>query len=399
MTSLAAPAAPPAAARRGGGKRLPFWDNARWASITLVVIGHGIQRLTSGSDHALELYIFIYAFHMPAFAIISGYFSKATPPGRRQMIKLVTDILIPYLLLQAVWSLVQYFAEGKNSGFNPAEPHWTLWFLVALAIFRVALPYLVLLRWPLFWSVIFSIGVGYLNSVDSTFALSRAIALLPFFLLGWHLRQWRVVDRLRALRGKIWLYRAVAVAIFAIWGTIVIVFIKSFRAISLQNWFMYDESYSSLGQSDWWSGFVRLGVILLSVLLSFCFLTLVPRRLTWFSSLGQATMYVYLLHSFILYPLRESGVLKGEHSDATWLVSMVLACIGISIALSSPLIRRIFRPLIEPKPLWLFTKEEKPAIEHEEAHPARQGQRDVAGKMSRIDPTGSRRDRDRGAGT
>ncbi len=356
MAQLPPSAAPPTAALRGAGKRLPFWDNARWASITLVVIGHGIQRLTSGSDHALELYIFIYAFHMPAFAIISGYFSKATPPGRRQMIRLITDILIPYLVLQAIWSLVQYFAEGKSSGFNPAQPHWTLWFLVALAIFRVALPYLVLLRWPLLWSVVFSIGVGYLNSVDSTFALSRAISLLPFFLLGWHLRQWRVIDRWRALAAKVWFYRAIAVVVFTGWGVVVITFIRPFRAFSLQNWFMYDESYSSLGQGDWWSGLVRLGVIALSVLLAFCFFALMPRRLTWFSSLGQATMYVYLLHSFILYPLRESGVLKGEHSDATWLVSMVLCCIGISIALSSPLVRRIFRPIIQPRPLWLFAE-------------------------------------------
>jgi fucose 4-O-acetylase-like acetyltransferase len=55
--------------------RVPFWDNARFVCVTLVVIGHGIQRLTSDSDNALVLYLFIYAFHMPAFAIISGYFS------------------------------------------------------------------------------------------------------------------------------------------------------------------------------------------------------------------------------------------------------------------------------------------------------------------------------------
>ena len=30
------------------------------------------------------------------------------------MIKLITDILIPYIVLQAIWSLVQYLAEGKK---------------------------------------------------------------------------------------------------------------------------------------------------------------------------------------------------------------------------------------------------------------------------------------------
>jgi fucose 4-O-acetylase-like acetyltransferase len=382
MSALAPAQQAKAPARK---RRVPFWDNARWASITLVVIGHGIERLTTGSDHALELYLFIYAFHMPAFAIISGYFSKATPPGRRQMVKLVTDILIPYIVLQAIWSLVQYLAEGKK-GFNPAEPHWTLWFLLALAIFRVALPYLALLRWPLLWAIAFSVGVGYLDSVDSTFSLSRAIGLLPFFLLGWNMRQWRIVDRWHALRRGVWRYRLAAVAVFAAWAAVVIAFITPLRAFALQGWFMYDDSYSGLGEGVWWSGFLRLGVIALAVVLSFSFLILIPRRPTWFTAFGQATMYVYLLHSFVLYPLRETGILKGDHSSAEWLLSMVLACIGISIALSSPLIRRIFRPLIEPKPLWMFTREERPAVGAEET-----GAPDRRGRESRVDPTGSRR--------
>jgi fucose 4-O-acetylase-like acetyltransferase len=377
MTALA-PALP---AARSPKKRVPFWDNARWASITLVVIGHGIQRLTSGSDNALVLYLFIYAFHMPAFAIISGYFSKATPPGRRQMIKLITDILIPYVILQAIWSLVQYLAEGKK-GFNPAEPHWTLWFLLALAIFRVALPYLAMLRYPLVWAVIFSVGVGYLSSVDSTFSLSRAIGILPFFLLGWKMRHWRIVDRWRVMRTRVWLIRGAALLVFATWLTLLIVYITPLRKFALQGWFMYDDSYSGLGENQWWAGFLRCGLILLAVILCASFFVLIPRRETWMTAFGQGTMYVYLLHSFILYPLRETGILKGEHSSAMWLLSMVLACISISIALSSPLIRRIFGPLIEPRPRWLFTRPPDGLA----AQPALR-------KPSRIDPTGSRRDR------
>lgn len=73
-------------------------------------------------------------------------------------------------------------------------------------------------------------------------------------------------------------------------------------------------------------------------------------------------MYIYLLHSVVLYPLRESGFLRGEHSFASWLVFMIVACIAISILLASPVVRRVFRPLIEPKPKWLFIEldDEKP---------------------------------------
>jgi len=90
-------------------------------------------------------------------------------------------------------------------------------------------------------------------------------------------------------------------------------------------------------------------------------------------------MYIYLLHSFVLYPLRETGVLKGEDPSDWLLVAVILAAIGISIALASPIVRTVFRPLIEPKPRWLFIElDDKAGRAHGD-------------KASRTDPTGARR--------
>ncbi|MCU1514203.1 MAG: fucose 4-O-acetylase, partial [Microbacteriaceae bacterium] len=125
---------------------------------------------------------------------------------------------------------------------------------------------------------------------------------------------------------------------------------------------------------EWWAGFVRLGFLLLAAVLSAAFFLLVPRRETWITGFGQATMYIYLLHSFILYPLRETGVLQDEAGTPLFLVAIVLAAIGISIALTAPGIRWLFRPLIEPKPRWLFIRLAKEPV-----------------GPSKTDPTGSRR--------
>jgi fucose 4-O-acetylase-like acetyltransferase len=292
------------------------------------------------------------------------------------MRKVITDILLPYLIMQLIWSAVQWWVEG-DPGLNLTEPHWTLWFLLALAIFRVALPYLAMLRWPLLWAVVASVAVGYAHNVDSTFSLSRTIGILPFFLLGWYLRQWRVVEWWRTRTWPaVWTMRVGALALFAAWLWVVIANIQFFRDIHLQGWFFYDDGYERLGDDAWSAGLIRLGLILLAVVLSAAFYVLVPRRETIFTVFGQATMYVYLLHSFVLYPIRQSGVLKDDHASAVWLLTMVLASVAISLALASPLVRRLFRPLIEPKPNWLFTT------------------RDARGRAgaSRTDPTGSRRD-------
>jgi fucose 4-O-acetylase-like acetyltransferase len=269
---------------------------------------------------------------------------------------------------------VQFLVEGRPV-FNPTEPSWTLWFLLALAIFRLVLPYLVQLRWPLAWAVLLSVGVGYLSNVDSTFSLSRAIGILPFFVLGWQLRQWRIVERWSALGASVWAWRAVALGVFAVWLAAIVINIQAFRDIHLQHWFFYDDSYHDIGAPEWWAGLVRLGLILLAALLTAAFFVLIPRRETFFSAFGQATMYVYLLHSFVLYPLRESGVLRDDHASATWLLTMVFASTAIALALASPLVRRITRPLVEPKPRWLFRPD-----------PETDGLRPVAAPLTRDTP-------------
>ena len=343
------------------GRRIPLWDNARFACVVLVVMGHAIQRQTLDSDNALTLYLFFYAFHMPAFALVSGYFSRASPPGTRRMHRLLTDFVLPYVIFETIWSVVQAVVEQRWV-FNPTEPSWTLWFLLALAIFRLVLPYLVLVRWPLAWAVLLSVGVGYLSNVDSTFSLSRAIGIMPFFVLGWQLRQWRIVERWYTLGRVVWVIRAAALGLFAIWLAVVVANIQAFRSFDLRFWFFYDDSYRALGEPVWWAGLLRLGLIALAVVLTAAFLSLVPRRETFFTAFGQVTMYVYLLHSFVLYPIRESGVLRDDHASATWLLTMVFASTAIAVALSSPVVRRIFRPLIEPRPRWLFrtTGESRP---------------------------------------
>jgi fucose 4-O-acetylase-like acetyltransferase len=296
------------------------------------------------------------------------------------MTKVITDIIVPYVIMESIWTLVQFVVEGKKE-FNPTQPSWTLWFLLALGIFRLILPYLALLKFPLLIAIVASVGVGFFANVDSTFSLSRAIGILPFFVLGWKLNEWGLVDRWRRVAvGGRWV-RVVAVAILAAWLLVVVSNIKFWREIDLRYWFFYDDSYRGLGEDQWWAGAVRLGLIVLAVLLTGAFFALIPRRETWITDFGTSTMYVYLLHSFVLYPLRETGILKDEHSSATWLLSMILACIAIAIALSSPIVRRVFHPIIEPKPRWLFV--EQPDT----------GKKGGPMRETRIDPTGARRSR------
>lgn len=354
-------------------RRVPFWDNARYACIVLVVLGHAIQRLTYDSDIALAAYLALYAFHMPAFAIISGYFSKSGSPTRVQMARVITDILLPYVIFESLWTLTKWLVEGQADP-NFTKPSWTLWFLLALGIFRLVLPYLALLRWPLLWTVVISIGVGYLPNVDSTFSLSRTLGLLPFFTLGWWLREHDIVARLRLLDARPWWTRVAAVAVLGAAGFTAWHWIDLWKSIDLSRWLFYEDAYADLGGEQWWAGGVRIALMLLAAVLSAAFFTLVPRRMYWWTVFGQYTMYVFLLHSFVLYPFRESGVLRDLDPTWLWLPLVTLLSVLLALALATKPVRRLVRPLVEPRPRWLFVD---PDLAVREGH--------------RSDPTGSRR--------
>lgn len=354
-------------------RRVPFWDNARYACIVLVVLGHAIQRLTYDSDIALALYLSFYAFHMPAFALVAGYFSKSAPPTKQQMARVITDILVPYVIFELLWMLTKWLVEGSANP-NITEPSWTLWFLLALGIFRLVLPYLALLRWPLVWSLLISISVGYLPNVDSTFSLSRTLGFLPFFLLGWWLREHDIVNRFRLIDFRPWWLRVLAVVVLGVNGFVAWNWVDLWASIDLKEWFFYDDSYSTLGADEWWSGGVRLLLIMLGAILTAAFFVLIPRRTQWWTRFGQYTMYVYLLHSFVLYPFRESGILRDAEPTWIWGPTVVLLSVVIALALATKPVRWLFRPLVEPRTRWLFAD---PKL--------------TADTSRRDDPTGSRR--------
>lgn len=358
-------------------RRVPFWDNARYACIVLVVLGHAVQRLTYDSSIAMALYLAIYAFHMPAFAIVAGYFSKSAPPTRKQMARVITDILVPYVIFELLWTLTKWLVEGQEVQPNLTTPSWTLWFLLALGIFRLVLPYLALLRWPLVWSVLISVGAGYLSNVDSTFSLSRTLGFLPFFVLGWWLREHDLVNRFRLIDFRPWWLRAIAVLIFAVGAFAAWNWVDLWESINLNKWFFYNDTYVDLGGDAWWSGGIRLLLIAIGLVLSAAFFVLIPRGRYWWTKFGQYTMYVYLLHSFVLYPFRESGILRDAEPTWVWLPALILLSVLIALLLATRPVRWLVRPLVEPRARWLFSDARLSA--------------DVS---RRNDPTGSRRSRE-----
>ena len=78
--------------------RIAKWDNAKFVLIILVVICHFYENYLGSSKLVNSLFFSVYTFHMPAFFLISGMFSKKTVKERK-IVKVVPYLLV-YLFMK-----------------------------------------------------------------------------------------------------------------------------------------------------------------------------------------------------------------------------------------------------------------------------------------------------------
>jgi fucose 4-O-acetylase-like acetyltransferase len=318
-------------------ERVARLETAKFLLIFLVVLGHAVEPLIHQIHGMKALYVFIYAFHMPAFVAISGHLSKAKPDAA----KLIQSLIIPYLVFQILYRLFDAWVVRKD----PVElelltPYWILWFLVSLFAWRGALPYVMRFRAPLVVALILSLGAGYSPQVGYFLSLSRIAAFLPFFVAGylvptqWVQREWPIGLRV---------FAAVHVVgcLVAAW----------FVAAQLDvRWLYGSYSYAGLGAGQWFAGAYRLGWILAGLSLTAAVLILIPARSLSFSSLGGRSLNVFLLHGFIVKAAVAYGLFK--HAGTLGALPALVACsAAVTWLLSLGWVERVLAPLVSPR--WL----------------------------------------------
>lgn len=327
--------------------RDPHWDNVRFASGTLVLVGHLIENL-GHIDGLRWLYMASWPLRVPVFVVVAGYFSSAGPPGRRELRQLTEAVLAPYVLIGLAHTLQIRLLEGEWRFFT-SEPAWGLWFLLSLAAWRVLLPYLAVLRRPLTASVAAALAVGYLDGFDGTFSASRTVAFLPFFLLGWRLRQ-GLADRLLHAR---WSGHAAA-------GVLVTVAAACWflRHRVHPGWLAMRTPYRYLEAFDAaWAWGLRGAVIGVGMLAAPAFIRLVPRHhLPAVTYLGAGGLFVYLLHPLVLRVFFHYGGLEWVGPWHEQLAVLAGGC-ALAAVLASPWVRRLTRPLVQPRLPWLYAPE------------------------------------------
>ncbi|KOV93183.1 acyltransferase family protein [Streptomyces sp. MC1] len=333
---------------RPGRQRDAFFDNAKYLAIVLVALGHSWSAIKTDNRALESLYNVVYTFHMPAFIVISGYFSRSFDMRPDRLKRLVTGIAVPYLLFQIAYSLFRRYAGQADDPISLVSPYYLTWFLCALFIWRLTTPLWKLVRRPL----PLALGIAMVGSVtpglDDNLDLGRVLQFLPCFVLGLLLKpEHFALIRRRAVR-------VLSVPVFA--AALAVGWWSVPRVDG--GWFYRQSSAPDIG-APWWTGpLMTLAMFGCALLLTACFLAWVPGRRTWFTALGAGTLYGYLLHGFVVKAtLYTGGFDLAEQYGALGTAAVtVLAAAAVTVLCTKP-VQRVFRFAMEPKMEWAFRED------------------------------------------
>ncbi|QKW06310.1 acyltransferase family protein [Streptomyces sp. NA04227] len=332
--------------KRPDAGRDPFLDNAKYLTILCVGVGHFLEPLTYDSRLTQALYFVIYAFHMPAFILVSGHLSRGYTGTPRQVARLVTGIAVPYVTVQFCYTLfMRWAAEDPDREFAFNRPGFALWFLVALFLWRLTTPLWRNLRCPLTVSLGIAAAASVTPSMGEDFSLMRMLQYLPFFVLGLRLEP----EHFGLLTRRP--VRLAALPVFAA------ALLCAYWAVPRMDpgWFGRTKSAAEFGVPTWAGVVMFLAMSTAAVVLSACFLALVPRHRTWFTALGAGTLYAYLLHIFLVKSSREFDWYEPQWlREPASVVVVVLLASAVMTVLCTPVVRRLFRYVVEPRADWLF---------------------------------------------
>ncbi|KOG31491.1 hypothetical protein AQJ84_26385 [Streptomyces resistomycificus] len=338
-----------AAARSVPGRakqRDSFFDNAKYLAIVLVAMGHAWEPLRSDSRTVTTLYTIVYAFHMPAFIIISGYFSRGFDASPEKIKRLVTGVVVPYVVFETAYTVFTRWTDNvPDRPVSLLDPLYLTWFLAALFIWRLTTPLWKSVRHPL----PLALGVAALAtlspSIGKDLDLQRALQFLPYFVLGLCLKpeHFRLVRRREA--------RVLSVPVLAC------ALLVAYWSVPRTGyaWFFHRAAAEDLGVPAWYGPLMTLAVFGCSLTLVACFLAWVPGRRTWFTSLGAGTLYGYLLHGFVI---QAANHWHWSHLDWTreplGKIAVTLVAGAMVTVLCTGPVRRVFRGVMEPTMAWAF---------------------------------------------
>ncbi|THU04581.1 hypothetical protein E9531_04150 [Lampropedia puyangensis] len=287
-------------------------DAAKGVLVFLVLLGHVLHY--SRQVPILDvLYRWLYLFHMPAFVFLSGMVSSSILDSRRAR-ALLFSVLLPFLVHQAVQSGLLAYLIHKPWQWALSQPVWAMWYLSSLLCWRLMLPLLAQLKYPLFVSVAIALLAGLDAEIGTAWSLSRTFGFLPFFVAGY---LWGQRSEKLSLPSLHWGW-----AVMGLSALLLVAVLTRHASISWWYWFV---GYSALGASATTGMLYRALLLLCGAVGVVSILSLVGaiKDVNRLAVLGAASITPYLLHMYVIVVADHVGM-------GGWIASLP-AAIGVAV--------------------------------------------------------------------
>lgn len=327
----------------------------------LVVMGHFLLPLSKPRTPLLTNLLYsIYAFHMPAFALISGYLGRGSCSESYSIIKPLS-----MLKMYIVFKLILFFSEGAAYGFTGRYPDilhesGAPWYLLALMLWYLPLKFIPGKRSMgqslLIWFITLLLGLlgGYLNrlfppgldSAERVFlSLDRVTALMPFFYAGYLIPLQKIAG-IRRDYGCGGIARRLPAVLSIIVITALLLFTRAF--LMPYRLTVYGAYYSRypldtmpllFAEHPW---LLRLIWYALALLLCYGLYFFSPGKKCMMSDIGRRSLQIYIFHRPVRDLLMALGFFDTLRPESTLHVFLLLIISAVlTVLLSHPLFERL----------------------------------------------------------
>ena len=289
-------------------------DNVKVLLIFLVVFNHIIAFNLVKVDIVVRyIWYAITIFHMPAFIFISGYLSKKP----QNVMKNVKNLLIPYILGYSLTWYSQIWL-GRSVDYEILRPTGTvMWYVLALFVYRLTVEGFGQIRFIVPLSIIFALWAGTRPEFSTFLSVSRIVVFFPFFVAG-YLWKSEYITAVRRFRQKWLLIPISAVLLWAIPNYM----ITNEMGVAI---FRANHSYKLCGLEDPEGIVIRLLMYLVSFIIIYTMLAIMPDRKLILTYIGRHTMGIYFFHYPIMILMNGLFILQIPALTNVW------ALLGVSL--------------------------------------------------------------------
>ena len=329
-----------------------LFDNVKALMLFLVAFGHVINVYMGDGAVEYTLIKYIYLFHMPVFAFVTGYFSKNADRARE---KAMTGSLFPYLLFQGVSVLMAQamilmgMASFNTDVFNGSIllPSSAFYYLLAVFFWKSFQKDLFRFRFPLILSAVLGVLISLTQQEQFHIGYGAVFSLLVFFTAGVKCD----ADMVQKIRS------------FPRWiGVLVLLLGVPFAYFTPYSMHSIRLNYASEGFTNLQGILFRILFFAAAFLMGGAIIQLMPSRKTWFSGIGKASLIVYAGSTFLsphAYLLAASA-LHLRSNRILNLAGMFVFSLLLVLFFSLPVFGKIYDWIMEGiKKLLLVTRPER----------------------------------------